>query len=99
MRVGDGNLYRQSPLSRTQICERPIPLPGELLGDGPSRTTTERGHGLQEAGQTLRIGIDPGEEVLAFFELVLWFAGVQRCRQIAPERIEPCVGHLQQPAN
>ena len=46
------------------------------------------------------VGVEGTEEVAAFcLRLVLGFAGVQRFGQIAPEPVEPGVGHRQHSAD
>ena len=64
----------------------------------PPRLTPR--HGSQELLQTCRVGIEGHERVgAAILGFVLWSARTQRGREMAPEGIEPVVGHLENAAN
>ena len=57
MRVGQGELNREVPLSRPNIQECLIPVPRELAGDQRSHHPVRPRHALQEPMQRARIRV------------------------------------------
>ena len=75
-------------------------LHGKLAGDGQVGAAAHAGHGLQELLQPRRIGVKGHERVgVAVFGFVLRKPSAQRRGEMAPEGIEPLVGHLQNAAD
>jgi hypothetical protein len=52
-------------------------------------------HGFQKLFQPGWFGVKGYERIgAAVFRFVLWKPGAQRCREVAPKRIEPMVRHF-----
>ena len=79
------------------VTDRRVPREVDLLGEGVEVARGDARHGAHELLEARRVAVEllehPGTRAL---DLVLRLACLQRFGQVAPERIEPGVGHLEE---
>ena len=100
MRIRERDLRRQIALRGADVDERVMVLPRETARDGHVRAAADPGHRGQKAFQSSRIGIQGFEHARpAGPDFVLRLAGAERFGEMAPERIQPLVRHLENAAD
>jgi tetratricopeptide (TPR) repeat protein len=86
-------------LGGADVGERLVVRPPEFPGNRRGRAHAEPGHRPEEIRKPIRVGIEARKEVVAVLDLVLRQAALEGLRQVAPERIRPRVGDLQDAAH
>ena len=77
-----------------------VPGEVELLGQGVEVAERDARHRVHELLESRRIAVELLEHRLpGVLDLVLGLAGLQRFGEIAPEAIEPRIGHLEDAAD
>jgi hypothetical protein len=96
MRIGESRLDYKIALRSSYIDSTLVLFPRELPGDGHVGAMAYASHGLEEAAEPGRIGIQRREQIRAAFGgFILRLTGAQSNGQVVPGRVQAMVGHLQ----
>jgi hypothetical protein len=88
------------PVAPPTVRHRPVGREVELVGEGLEIGEADPAHRIHELLEPLGIGIKLFEHRLArMLDLVLRLAGLERGRQIAPERVQARIGHFEDAAD
>jgi hypothetical protein len=89
--------YGQQAIGAADVAQRLVTREIELLREGQEIAGGDPRHRLHELLEPLRLAVQDFEHAgAAVLGFVLWFAGAQRVRQVAPERVKASVGHLEE---
>ena len=98
MAVGDDD--RELTGCAAHVAERLVLREVELLRQRAERARGDPGHRVHELLEPGRVAVELLEHRLAgVLDLVLGLSGLQGLGEIAPESIQPRVGHLEDPAD
>src|SRR5688572_28824251 len=97
MRMCLGDEYRQLPRGATHITHRPISREIELLSKRTKVSGGDAGHRVHELLEPFGPAIELGEHRRAsMLDLVLWIAGAESFREIAPKAIQTSIAHFEE---